>query len=176
MRSLVLSAACAALLVACSPPAQPKAEAPPEPAPQVQACNNVAPDFARLVAVEEPAAAAAAVADLRGGRITPGTYDLVRAVRVGQATGWQGQQAVALAISEDANGPLTFSWAGAAPGGAVDAWTATFTDVAQQGQLTYTCGRMGQVLAGFAASSDALQLRLPDGANGSLQLDFQRRS
>lgn len=176
MRSLLLSAALAALLVACSPPTQPKAEAPPEPAPQVQACNSVAPNLSRLVLIEEPMAAAAAVGDLRGGRIAPGTYDLVRAVRVGQATGWQGQQAVALAISEDASGPLTFNWAGAAPGGEVDAWTASFTDVAQQGQLTYTCGRMGQVQADFAATADALQLRIPDGANGLLQLDFQRRA
>ena len=176
MRRLFFSAAIAALLVACSPPAQKEAEAPPDTAPQVQVCNQLAPNLSRLVLVEEELAVAAAASDLRGGVLSPGVYDLTRAVRVGEATGWQGERAVALEVSEDASGVVTFNWAGAAPGGDVDTWSATFTDVAQQGQLTYTCGRIGQVLAGFAVSANTLQLRLPDGANGSLLLDFTRRA
>jgi hypothetical protein len=174
MRSLFSSAAFA-LLVACSPPAQREAEAP-ESAPQVQACNDLAPNASRMVEIEAEQAVASAASDLRGGILSPGMYDLTRAVRIGQATGWQGERAVALEVSEDGSGVVTFNWAGAAPGGEVDTWTAEFTDVAEQGQLTYTCGRIGQVLAGFATSANTLQLRLPDGANGSLQLDFTRRS
>jgi hypothetical protein len=175
MRTLMMSAALAALLAACSPPSPRDAEAPSPSPPTVQACNAIQPDLTKLVRVEEELAVASAASDLRGGVITPGVYDLTRAVRIGQATGWQGERAVALSIAEEANGPLTFNWAGAAPGGAVDTWTASFTDVAQQGQFTYTCGRTGQVLAGFATSGNTLQLRVPDGANGSLQLDFARR-
>lgn len=174
MRTFLLTAA--TLLTACSPPAQQQERPETPPGPQVLACNEVAPDASQQVAVEEAVAAAAAASDLRGGAITPGTYDLVRATRIGAATGWDGTRAVALSIAEEINGPLTFNWAGAAPGGERDTWTATFTDVAQQGQLTYTCGRMGEVLAGFSASADALQLRIPDGANGSLHLDFRRRA
>jgi hypothetical protein len=174
MRRFFSSAAIAALLVGCSPPAPREAEAP-ESAPQVQACNELAPSLSRLVRIEDELAVASATSDLRGGILSPGTYDLTRAVRIGQATGWQGERAVTLEVSEGASGVVTFNWAGAAPGGEVDTWTAEFTDVAQQGQLTYTCGRIGQVLAGFATSANTLQLRLPDGANGSLQLDFTRR-
>src|SRR5687767_12174252 len=113
MRNFLWSAACAALLVACSPPAQ-RPEAPPEQ-PAVAACNSVAPDAARQVRVEEAAAGVEAAADLRGGAIAPGTYDLISARRVGAATGWDGTRAVALEVSESAAGAVTFNWAGAAP-------------------------------------------------------------
>ena len=175
MRSLFASAALAALLIACSPPAH-EAEAPSEPAAQVQACNDVAPDVTRMVSITSEEAVASAASDLRGGAITPGMYDLTRAVRVGQATGWQGERAVALNVSEDASGAVTFNWAGAAAGGEVDRWTATFNDSGEHPIITYTCGRMGDVAAEFTAQRDALTLRVPDGANGSLHLDFQRRS
>jgi hypothetical protein len=176
MRSLLLSAALAALLVACSPPAQSDAEAPsPDPEPQVQACNDVAPNLTRLVRVEEALAVSAAASDLRGGSISPGDYDLTRAVRVGQATGWQGEQAVALNVTEDANG-VTFNWASGAPGGAIDRWTAGFSDAGEHPIVTYSCGRVGTVAVEFTAQQNALTLRVRDGANGSLQLDFARRS
>jgi hypothetical protein len=70
---------------------------------------------------------------------------------------------------------VIFNWAGAAPGGAVDSWTAAFSETPQP-RLSYTCGRMGEVSAQFAARADALELRLPDGANGQLALTFARRS
>ena len=175
MRNVLVSVTAAFLAAACSPPASRDTAEPPEPGPAVVACNTVAPDAARQVGVEDEAATAAAATDLRGGRITPGVYDLVRAMRVGQATGWQGVRAVALEISEGASGGVTFNWAGAAPGGDVDRWTATFTE-APQPRLAYTCGRIGDVEAGFSAEGDALQLRLPDGANGSLLLTFARRA
>ncbi len=174
MRLFVMSATFAATLVACSPPAQ--RDAPePSPRPGVVACNEVTPDRTRPVNVTDPTAAAAAAADLRGGRIVPGTYDLASAVRVGQATGWAGPRAVALAVTENPSGGVVFNWAGAAPGAETDRWTANFTETPTP-RLEYTCGRMGEVEADFTATSDALELRLPDGANGSLLLSFQRRA
>jgi hypothetical protein len=176
MRTLFASVTLAALLAACSPPAQREAEAPSEPVPQVQACNDVAPDLSRMVGIASEQAVASAASDLRGGAIAPGVYDLTRAVRVGQATGWQGERAVALEVSEDAAGVVTFNWAGAAAGGEVDRWTAAFNDSGAHPIITYTCGRIGDVAAEFTAQQNALTLRVPDGANGSLQLEFQRRS
>ena len=176
MRSLFASTALTALLIACSPPAQREAETPSETAPQVQACNDVAPDVSRMVSITSAEAVAEAASDLRGGAIAPGVYDLTRAVRVGEATGWQGERAVALDVREDAGGAVTFNWAGAAAGGEVDRWTASFNDSGEHPIITYTCGRMGDVAAEFAVQQNALTLRIPDGARGSLHLDFQRRS
>ena len=133
------------------------------------------PDAARQIAVGEEVATAAAASDLRGGSIAPGTYDLTSASRIGAATGWTGTRAVALEVSEGQSGSVTFDWAGAETGGATDRWTATFTE-APQPRLAYTCGRVGQVAADFAAQNNALQLRLQDGAGGQLALQFQRRS
>lgn len=176
MRRLLFSAACAALLIACSPPAQ-QADAPAsEPAAQVQACNDVAPDLARMVGIEAQMATAAAASDLRGGAIAPGVYDLTRAVRIGQATGWQGERAVALEVTESAEGGTAFDWAGAAPGGDIDRWTASFSDAGEHPIMSYTCGRIGDVALEFTAQANALTLRVPDGANGTLHLEFQRRS
>ena len=42
--------------------------------------------------------------------------------------------------------------------------------------MSYTCGRVGDVAADFAAQNNTLQLRLQDGASGQLALEFQRRS
>ncbi|MGQ0532934.1 MAG: hypothetical protein ACT4OF_09645, partial [Caulobacteraceae bacterium] len=107
MRTFLLTIAVVALLAACSPPAsqQERPETPPGPA--VVACNDVAPDMARQVSVEDAIAAAVTAPDLRGGSITPGTYDLVRATRIGAATGWSGTRAVARAVTEDPAGAVT---------------------------------------------------------------------
>lgn len=168
----------AALLVAtaaCSPPQQNKAEAPPAPAPQEIACNAVTPDVAKQIGVTD-APAAAAAADLRGGSISPGLYDLASAQRIGAATGWDGTRAVALEITEDtATGAVTLNWAGTTATSAVDRWTATLSEAPQQARLNYTCGRVGEVDADFVAAERALELRIADGANGSLQLAFLRR-
>jgi len=176
MRRVFMSVAVVAMLAACSPPSQQTSEtttAPPPPV--VAACNDVHPDASKQVAVEEAQAVAAAAVDLRGGRITPGTYDLTRAQRLGQATGWSGTRAVALSVAENPGGGTLFNWAGAAPNGAADTWTASFTDT-PHAQVTFTCGRTGTVDADFNASANALDLRLPDGANGQLHLTFARRS
>jgi hypothetical protein len=173
MRAIVLMSATAAALLACSPPAQ-RPETPPE-TPGVAACNSVTPDAGRQVRVEDAEASAEAAADLRGGAITPGVYDLISARRVGAATGWSGTRAVALEVSENAAGGVTFNWAGAAPDGTVDSWTAAFTDT-PQARLSYSCGRLGEVAAEFAAQADALTLRLQDGAGGQLALEFRRRA
>jgi hypothetical protein len=135
----------------------------------------LAPNAARQVAVQEETAVAAAASDLRGGAITPGVYDLVRAMRLGAATGWSGTRAVALEVSENAEGAVTFNWAGAAPNGEVDRWTAAFTETPQT-RITYSCGRIGDVAAAFAATERTLQLQLQDGAGGQLALSFERRS
>ena len=175
MRKVLVSVAVGALAAACSPPAQ-REPAEPAPPPAVESCNTVAPDAARQIGVEDETATAAAAADLRGGRIAPGVYDLVRAMRIGQATGWQGERAVALEVTESAEGGTVFDWAGAAPGGDVDRWTASFSDAGEHPIMSYTCGRIGDVALEFTAQSNALTLRVPDGANGTLHLEFQRRS
>lgn len=175
MRAFLLTTAFVALLAGCSPPAQQTERPETPPGPTTVACNNVTPDAARQVAVGEEVATTAVAADLRGGSIAPGTYDLITASRIGSATGWTGTRAVALEVSEAQSGGVTFNWAGAEAGGATDRWTATFTE-APQPRLAYTCGRMGEVAADFAAQSNALQLRLQDGAGGQLALQFLRRS
>lgn len=168
----------AALLIAvaaCSPPQQNKTETPPAPEPQEIACNAVTPDVAKQVAITE-APAAAAASDLRGGRITPGIYDLSVAQRIGQATGWNGARAVALEVTEDsATGTVTLNWAGTTSTSVTDRWTATLTEAQPQASLTYSCGRVGEVSADFVAADRALDLRVADGANGALQLSFMRR-
>lgn len=175
MRKILMTAAIAALLAACSPPASQDTTEAPTPPPTVVACNTVAPDSSRQVAVGEEVVVTAAAADLRGGAIAPGVYDLTRATRVGSPTGWNGTRAVALEVAEDANGAVTFNWAGAPPQGEVDRWTATFAE-APSPRIAFTCGRMGDVEADFAAQGNTLQLRLPDGARGSLLLNFERRA
>lgn len=174
MRALLLTTTFVALLTACTPPAQQSERPNTPPGPTVVACNDVAPNASQQVAVGEEVASTAAAADLRGGSIAPGTYDLVSATRVGAATGWSGTRAVALAVSEDANGAVIFNWAGADPAGETDRWTATFTE-APQPRMAYSCGRVGEVAADFAAQNNALQLRLQDGAAGQLALNFARR-
>ncbi|MBK8543380.1 MAG: hypothetical protein IPL62_07280 [Caulobacteraceae bacterium] len=130
MRAFLLTTAFVALLAACSPPAQQSDRPSTPPGPTTVACNDVTPDAAHQVAVGEEVITAAAAADLRGGTIAPGTYDLFTASRVGAATGWNGTRAVALDVSETQNGGVTFNWAGADPGGQTDRWTATFTGAA----------------------------------------------
>lgn len=175
MRALLITAALVTVLAACTPPAQQTERPDTPPGPTTIACNDVAPNAARQITVNDEVVTAAAASDLRGGSIAPGTYDLVSAMRVGSATGWTGTRAVALAVSEDQAGAVTFNWAGAAPGGEADRWTATFTE-APQPRVAYTCGRVGEVAADFAAQNNVLQLRLQDGAGGQLALEFQRRS
>lgn len=176
MRAFLLTTVFVAALVACSPPSQQQADRPDTPpGPTTIACNDVAPNAARQVTVSDEVVTAAAASDLRGGSITPGTYDLVSAMRVGGATGWNGARAVALSVSEDQSGAVTFNWAGAEAGGETDRWTATFTETPQP-RMSYTCGRVGEVAAEFAAQSNTLHLRLQDGASGQLALEFQRRS
>lgn len=175
MRTFLAATAAVAMLVACSPPAQQKQNEPPPAPPAEIACNSLTPDAARQIAVQEPLATVAS-ADLRGGAITPGLYDLTSARRIGAATGWTGTRAVALEVTEGVTGVVTLNWAGADPSnGYTDRWTATLTDTPQT-RLSYSCGRIGDVAAQFAADGTNLQLRLPDGANGSLDLAFARRS
>lgn len=175
MRAFLLSTAFVALLAACSPPAQQTERPETPPGATVVACNEVVPDASRQVRVGDEVVTAAAASDLRGGSIAPGTYDLITATRVGAATGWAGTRAVALNVSEDQSGAVTFNWAGADPGGETDRWTATFTET-PQARIAYTCGRVGEVAADFAAQNNVLQLRLQDGASGQLALEFRRRS
>lgn len=174
MRAFLITTALASLLAACTPPAQQTERPNTPPGPTTIACNDVAPDTARQITVTDEIVTAAAASDLRGGSITPGTYDLVSAMRVGSATGWSGTRAVALAVSEDQAGAVTFNVASAAPGGETDRWTATFTETPQP-RVAYTCGRIGEVPADFATQNNVLQLRLQDGAGGQLALEFQRR-
>lgn len=177
MQRHFLLAATALALAACSPPTS-EAPQPPDGGdqpPGVVACNDVTPDMSRLVSVQAPLAAAAADVGLRGGPIAPGTYDLISATRIGNATGWDDPRAAALDVREDANGAVTFDWASVARENPADRWTASFTDT-PSARLTYTCGRVGAVDAEFDVSeSGQLRLRLPDGGAGSLDLVLQLR-
>lgn len=176
MRHVMRSTVLAFALAACTPPTNntETPEAPPTPPATTIACNTVTPNPAHQVAVSEPLATAAA-ADLRGGEIAPGVYDLASATRIGGATGWSGTRAVALEVTEsDADG-VVFNWAGADASGAVDRWTAVFTE-APQPRLRFNCGRIGDVAAAFAVQPGELRLQLQDGANGQLALVFQPRS
>lgn len=88
MRFITL-AAVAALLVACSPPSNnQQSDAPAPDAPIIAACNDVAPDLTQAVTLGDDVAVVAAVADLRGGRVAPGVYDLITGSRLGGAAGW----------------------------------------------------------------------------------------
>jgi hypothetical protein len=178
MQRRFLLTAAALALAACAPPAQNDASSPPDGGdqpPGVVACNDVTPDMTRLVSVQEPLAAAAGDVGLRGGPIGAGTYDLIRATRIGEATGWPEPRAAALEVSESADGAVTFNWASVARENPVDRWTASFTDTPAP-RMTYTCGRVGAVDAEFAVTDGELHLRLPDGGAGSLDLVLQRRT
>jgi hypothetical protein len=81
MRRLLATVAVIAFAAACTPPAQQQTDRPNAPSgPQVQACNEVAPDARRQIGIDDETIVAAAASDLRGGAITPGTYDLTRAM------------------------------------------------------------------------------------------------
>lgn len=168
MRVLLFTAALA--LGACSPPPS----RPPE-APLAIVCNDVAPNPAQAITLGDETAAAAAIADLRGGRVAPGTYDLVAGNRIGAAAGWQGARAVALDAREAEAGTI-FNWASAAPSGETERWTAGFIDV-PSGHLTFTCGRSGGADISFSAEADALRLQMPEQSGaGSFYLVFARRN
>ncbi len=168
MRVLVLAAALA--LGACSPPTS----RPPE-APMVTVCNDVTPNPAQAITLGDEVAVDAAVADLRGGRVAPGTYDLVSGNRIGAAAGWQGARAVVLDVREAEAGTI-FNWASIAPGGETERWTAGFID-APSGHLTFTCGRGGGADVGFSVEAEALRLQVPEQSGaGSLYLVFARRN
>ena len=167
MRALMIAAAI--VLSACSPPAR----GPPAP-PIADACNDVTPDAAKAVTLGHADMVAAAITDLRGGRVAPGTYDLVSGNRIGAAAGWQGARAVALDVREAEAGTI-FNWASMASIGDVERWTAGFID-APSGHLTFTCGRNGGADIGFSADADGLHLQTPEaGGVGALSLVFERR-
>lgn len=174
MRKLLLITAALAL-AACQPAPttapEPEAEAPPA----VTACNTLSPDLMKLVAVQDEAVAALPAASLAGGPITPGTYDLTRAIRIGGATGWNGERAAVLEVTESDAG-VVLNWSSAAAHGPRDTWTATLSDNSEATRLTYSCGRVGEVEAGVVASESSLDLRIADGANGALRMAFERRS
>ena len=172
MRVLILIAATA--IAGCSPQPSSSPENTTAPPLTIPACNDLTPDFTRMVRVQDETNAALSAAELLGGPIPPGTYDLSGAVRVGAATGWNGERAVVLSVSESDTG-VVLNWAGAARGEAIDKWTATLADRSRV-QITYTCGRIGEVNASYLAQPDALSLRIEDGASGTLHLVFDRRS
>lgn len=175
MRALLLTAAAALALSACSPPASKGPAAPGAgDGPAQIACNELAPNTATPVALDGEVAVAAAVSDLRGGRITPGAYDLVSGNRIGGAAGWTGVRAIALDVSEGEAGTI-FNWASAIPGGQTERWTAGFID-APNAHLTFTCGRSGGSDIAFTAEANGLRLRIPDESGaGELYLVFARR-
>lgn len=171
MKKLAFAALLA--LAACSQPPQMAEEAPRPDVEPIAPCSTLIPDLSKQVTIEDEAAAALPAASLRGGPINPGIYDLVRAVRIGGATGWNGQRAVVLQIAETDDG-VVLNWSAAAPHGPPDTWTATLGGEGEA-RLAYTCGRIGEVDAGFTTSAEALDLRIDDGADGALHMVFARR-
>lgn len=173
---IVTFVAAIAVLTACSQPSSTPQSPRPEGPIAATACNDVTPDFAQTVTLGDDVAIAAAVSDLRGGRVAPGVYDLVSGGRLGGATGWQGGRAVALDVSETEAGTI-FNWASAPfDGAAAERWTAGFID-APQGHLTFTCGRSGGADVDYTAEAGGMRLQLPEASGaGSLYLVFSRRS
>lgn len=174
MRKILLITAAFAL-AACTPPAPSAPEAPEAPPTStVTACNTLSPDSTKRVAVQDEVVAALPAASLEGGPITPGTYDLVSAVRSGGATGWDSERAAVLEVAESDAG-VVLNWSSAAAHGPRDTWTATLVDNSEQAQLSYTCGRMGEVDTSFSATPTSLDLRVEDGG-GALRMAFERRA
>lgn len=177
MGKLRLMTALSFALAACTPAATPPAprdDNGTQSTAPVIACNALRPNTQRLIFVQAPPTLAESAADLRGGPIAPGVYDLVSATRIGAATGWSGARAVALEVSESEDGAVVLNWAGVSPGAATDTWTAALTQSVEP-RLRFTCGRIGDVPAAFAASSGALDLELQDGATGRLAMHFEVR-
>lgn len=175
----ILFAASIAVLAACQP-----ASAPPTsdtttaqtPAPAVVSCNEVAPDASKqvLIASLPPAAAAALADNLRGGPLSPGTYDLTSGIVQGGATGWTQARAVAVDIADtDAGTVLNYAEAG---GGDVTRWTANFNN-ASPATLTFTCGRTGQATVQYQSNANELRLSMPaESGAGSYYMTFAKRA
>jgi len=173
MRKFLLLTAAAALLAACSPPRpEQKADAPPAP-PIVSACNDVAPDAAKLVELRGQTVAAASLPpELRGGPITPGEYDLssgtILSVDAQPAT-----LAAALRVSESEAG-VRLDWAENAAG-AETRWSALLQE-GPPSLLVFSCGREGQAEISFGVEQNRLLVRWPDPARGgSVDLVLTRR-
>lgn len=169
---LILFAAAAAL-AACTPPSQTTSVETTEPTTTVQtACNTLTPDPTKRVQLTQDNAAAA-LADLAGGPITPGAYDLANGSVGAGASAWPMPRAVALDVAETANGTV-FNYASDDP--ADPRWTATLRE-GPPSAIEYTCGRIGNAEITFAATPTQLRLRMP-GSNGEgfTTLVFAKRS
>lgn len=174
MRRFALAAS-AVLLAACTPPAPTSTQTTAPTQAQQMACNDVTPDAAKLVQLQEaPRTAAALNSDLAGGRIAPGLYDLSGGYVSGGAPAWTATRAAALQVSE-ADAGVTFNYAEIG-GNDAHRWTGAFHEGPPAG-LDYTCGLSGHVDIRFAAQPTQLQIRVPDAGGAGFQtLIFTRRA
>ena len=178
MRRILLLAALA--LAACSPPSSqtttgaPSAESVTTAAPTQTACNTLAPDITRQVRLTRPPVALAATPELEGGPLPAGVYDLTSGSVLDGAPEWNEARAVAIEVAESENG-VTLNWAATNPGAEITRWTARFHQ-GPPAQLSFICGRSGDVAVHGSASRTQVQLRLPDpSGTGSDAFVFTRR-
>lgn len=174
MRATWFSAAACAVLMACSPPSAPKADAPPAPtpAPAQTACNTVTPDITKAVSLRTEAVAAASLPpELLGGPVQPGTYDAISGVLSGGATEPDGALVAALQVAETENG-VTFNWAQSVSGNQ-SRWTATFVE-GPPARLAFTCGREGETNTSYGVENNQLQLRIPEGSGAATYVLVRR--
>lgn len=176
MRRMLLAAA-AATLAACTPPTPQSTTtatttAPPAPTPV--ACNSLAPDLSKPVRLTPPPVAVAALPDLPGGPIRPGTYDLTAGNVLDGAPEWTMDRFVALDVSESDDG-VVFNWVSTTREGDTQRWTATFHE-GPPAQLSFTCGRQGDIAVHGEATDARLTLRMPDpSGSGADNLVFAKR-
>ena len=178
MRRLLLLAA--VTLAACSPPSgsttatTSSTETATVTTPVQIACNALAPDITKTVRLTHPPVAVAALPDLAGGPIEPGRYDLTSGNALDGAPEWTDARAVTLEVSED-HAVVTMNWAATTPGADIERWTATFHQ-GPPAQLSFSCGRSGDISVHGAATHTELRLRMPDpGGAGSDAFVFTRR-
>lgn len=164
MRRILLLAVSVATLAACQPPSSAPSGSTQStttaPTPAVVMCNEVTPDptQARMPAALPPAAVAALSESLRGGPITPGTYDMTSGVLQGGAAGWTEARAVAINVADsDAGTVLNYA---ETRGAETARWTATLND-APPSTLAFTCGRTGSAEVTYAASANELRITVP---------------
>ena len=171
MRALFVTTALAAL-AACAPPASQATHTSATSTRRAAVCNRVSPDLTKLVLLgERPLALAHA--ELLGGPLAPGVYDLSGGYVSGGAPSWRVTRAAALEVVETGVGErLNYA---SMSNNVLERWSATFHE-GPPTTIDYTCGHSGRQVVTFQAQAQQLQLRVPDPSGvGEQTLIFTRR-